>query len=163
MSQKLTQFDASTLQHMNSLKLTTNNSGKSSVVIIDRHQDHSHESIRETTDKTFLTSENKDISSIYPLLSTLLGMDSVARVSMLHKRIRALECMDSITRNDCMWLYALCAIVDAPLDADSCAALRSLLRKCASLRAMKQELDDEVVMLNILATISGKYFGQAEF
>ncbi|KAI9094797.1 hypothetical protein K1719_026603 [Acacia pycnantha] len=57
---------------------------------------------------------------------------------------------------------ALTSEVDAPLDADSCAALRSLLRKCASLRAMKTELDDEVVMLNILAAISGRYFGQAE-
>ncbi|KAK4848320.1 hypothetical protein QYF36_011645 [Acer negundo] len=47
-------------------------------------------------------------------------------------------------------------------DADTCAALRSLLRKCASLRAGKSELDDEVVMLNILATLSGRYFGQSE-
>lgn len=97
-----------------------------------------------------------------PLLSAVLGMDPVARVSMLLKRISLLEPADTITRNDCMWLFALCATVDAPLDADTCAALRSLLRKCASLRAGKAELDEEVVMLNILATISGRYFGQSE-
>ncbi|CAI8601661.1 unnamed protein product [Vicia faba] len=97
-----------------------------------------------------------------PLLSAILGMDSVARVSMLLKRIRLLEHENTITRNDCLWLFALCAAVDAPLDADTCAALRSLLRKCANIRAGKAELDDEVVMLNILATISGRYFGQSE-
>lgn len=97
-----------------------------------------------------------------PLLSAVLGMDSVARVSMLLKRISLLEPANTITRNDCMWLFALCATVDAPLDADTCAALRGLLRKCANIRAGKAELDDEVVMLNILATISGKYFGQSE-
>ncbi|KDP42838.1 hypothetical protein JCGZ_23780 [Jatropha curcas] len=46
--------------------------------------------------------------------------------------------------------------VDTPLHADTNAALRSLLRKCASLRAAKSELDDEVIMLNILATLSGR-------
>ncbi|XP_061360218.1 uncharacterized protein LOC133304224 [Gastrolobium bilobum] len=97
-----------------------------------------------------------------PLLSAILGMDSVARVSMLQKRISLLEPANTITRNDCMCLFALCATVDDPLDADTSAALRSLLRKCASIRAGKAELDDEVVMLNILATISGRYFGQSE-
>lgn len=97
-----------------------------------------------------------------PLLSAILRMDSVARVSMLLKRIRLLEPENTITRIDCLWLFALCAAVDAPLDADTCAALRSLLRKCASIRAEKAELNDEVVMLNILATIAGRYFGQSE-
>ncbi|XP_028756425.1 gem-associated protein 2-like [Neltuma alba] len=159
---KLSQLDVSRVQAVNSLELTVNESGTSSVVMIEEPQHHSHESIRETTDQTTLTTEDKDTSSSCPLLSTILRMDSVARVSMLHKRIRSLEPIDAITRNDCMWLFALCATVDAPLDADSCAALRSLLRKCANLRAMKTELDDEVVMLNILAAISGRYFGQAE-
>ncbi|KAK4849429.1 hypothetical protein QYF36_024692 [Acer negundo] len=103
-----------------------------------------------------------DNSGNYPTLSTLLKMDSVARVSMLRKRIGSFETLSSLSRNDSVWLFALCATVDTPLDADTCAALRSLLRKCASLRAGKSELDDEVVMLNILATLSGRYFGQSE-
>ncbi|KAK2665027.1 hypothetical protein Ddye_003601 [Dipteronia dyeriana] len=103
-----------------------------------------------------------DDSGNYPTLSTLLKMDSVARVSMLRKRIGSFETLSSVSRNDSVWLFALCATVDTPLDADTCAALRSLLRKCASLRAEKSELDDEVVMLNILATLSGRYFGQSE-
>lgn len=98
----------------------------------------------------------------YPTLSVILAMDCVARVSMLRKRIKLAETMDTLSKNDCVWLFALCAAVDAPLDADTCAALRGLLRKCASLRASKSEHDDEVIMLNILATISGRYFGQSE-
>ncbi|KAK3022660.1 hypothetical protein RJ639_045426, partial [Escallonia herrerae] len=97
-----------------------------------------------------------------PILSAILGMDSVARASMLKKRINLVETMSSLSRGDCAWLFALCAAVDTPLDADTSAAIRSLLRKCASLRAEKSELDDEVVMLNILATISGRYFRQSE-
>ncbi|KAL6293791.1 hypothetical protein ACE6H2_001933 [Prunus campanulata] len=101
-------------------------------------------------------------SSDSPLLSVILPMDSVARVSMLRKRINAIEAMSTLSRNDCLWLFSLCAVVDTPLDADTSASLRSLLRRCAALRAAKYVLDDEVVMLNILATISGRYFGQSE-
>ncbi|KAF3447760.1 hypothetical protein FNV43_RR08655 [Rhamnella rubrinervis] len=45
-------------------------------------------------------------------------------------------------------------LVDTPLNADTCASLRDLLRKCASLQAGDSELDDEVIMLNILVTTS---------
>ncbi|KAF7807301.1 gem-associated protein 2-like [Senna tora] len=130
---------------------------------------------RKPINQPILTAESKDTSaspssdvsvgessSNLPLLSTILGMDSVSRVSMLQKRIFVVETADTITRNDYMWLFALCATVDTPLDADTCAALRTLLRKCASLRATKTQLDDQVVMLNILVAISGRYFGQAE-
>lgn len=101
-------------------------------------------------------------SHSYPLLSAILRMEPLAQVSMLQKRISSLESANAITRNDYLWLFALCATIDVPMDADTCAALRNLLRKCASLRATKTELDDEVVMLNILSTLSGRYFGQAE-
>ncbi|CAK9177186.1 unnamed protein product [Ilex paraguariensis] len=97
-----------------------------------------------------------------PSLSMILGMDSVARVSMLKKHISSVKNMCILLRSDCAWLFALCAAIDTPLVADTSAALRCLLRKCATLRAEKSELDDEVVMLNILATISGRYFGQSE-
>lgn len=97
-----------------------------------------------------------------PWLSVILRMDSVARVSTLKKRIRSVETMNTLSRNDCAWLFALCAAVDTPLDADTIAALRSLLRKCAILRAAKCELDDDIVMLNILITVAGRYYGQSE-
>lgn len=98
----------------------------------------------------------------FPTLSAILAMDSVARVSMLRTRISSVESMGTLPRSDCVWLFALCAAVDTPLNADTSASLRGLLRKCANLRAKKSELDDDVIMLNILATISGKYFGQLE-
>lgn len=97
-----------------------------------------------------------------PTLSNVLGIEPVARVSVLKKRIKLAEDMTSLSKNDCLWLFALCAAVDTPLNADTSAALRDLLRKCASMRAEKSELDDEVVMLNILATIAGKFFGQSD-
>ncbi|XP_031114238.1 uncharacterized protein LOC116017745 [Ipomoea triloba] len=96
-----------------------------------------------------------------PTLSVISGMEPVTRVSLLRKRITALESTNTLSRDDCLWLFALCAAVDSPLDADASASLRSLLRKCASLRAEKTTMNDEVIMLNILATISGRYFGQA--
>lgn len=97
-----------------------------------------------------------------PTLSTVLKMDSAARTSMLKKRINASVNMDRLSYNDSLWLFALCAAIDCPLHADTSAALRSLLRKCASLRAAKTEVDDEVITLNILATIAGRFFGQLE-
>ncbi|KAL3360237.1 hypothetical protein AABB24_016641 [Solanum stoloniferum] len=97
-----------------------------------------------------------------PTLSVILGMDAVARVSMLRKQITAVQSLRALTMDDCLWLFALCAAVDTPVDADTCAALRSLLRKCANLRADKSKIDDEVIMLNMLVTICGRYFGQSE-
>ncbi|KAI3470123.1 hypothetical protein Pfo_026786 [Paulownia fortunei] len=106
--------------------------------------------------------ENSSFIVDLPTLSTILKMDSAARTSMLKRRISSIENMSRLQHNDSLWLFALCAAVDCPLDADTSAALRSLLRKCASLRAAKTEVDDEVVILNILVTLSGRYFGQLE-
>lgn len=97
-----------------------------------------------------------------PTLSTVLAMEPATRVAMLRKRVTLFENSSDLSKDDCAWLFALCAAVDSPLDADTCASLRCLLRRCAKLRARKSELDDEVVMLNVLATISGKFFGQLE-
>lgn len=96
-----------------------------------------------------------------PTLSTVLAMDSVTRVAMLRKRISMFENSSDFSRDECAWLFALCAIVDTPLDADTCASLRCLLRSCGKLRARKSEVDDEVIMLNVLTTISGRFFGQS--
>ena len=97
-----------------------------------------------------------------PTLTMLRNMDAVARAATLRNYIDMIQSLDSLSRNNCLWLFALCVAVDAPLDAETCASLRSLLRKCATILATKSEMDDEVVMLNILMSISGKYFGQYE-
>ncbi|KAI3935330.1 hypothetical protein MKW98_027150 [Papaver atlanticum] len=100
-----------------------------------------------------------------PTVSVILGMDDVARVLMLKRCINSFETKSSLCRNDCAWLFALLVAVGVPLNADTAASVRSLLRKCASLRAGKLEAgedDDEVVMLNMLATICGRFFGQLD-
>ncbi|KAI3952975.1 hypothetical protein MKX01_028667 [Papaver californicum] len=100
-----------------------------------------------------------------PTVSVILGMDYVARVSMLKRCIKSFETKSSLCRNDCAWLFVLLGAVDILLDADTTASVRCLLRKCASLRAGKLEADeddDEVVMLNMLVTICGRFFGQLE-
>ncbi|XP_058094065.1 uncharacterized protein LOC131240065 [Magnolia sinica] len=97
-----------------------------------------------------------------PTMSVILCMDAVSRAKMLRSRINSLQTAARLSRGDCLWVFALSAAVDVPLDAEMSASLRCLLRKCASLRAGKSELDDEVVMLNMLVAISGKYFRQSE-
>lgn len=97
-----------------------------------------------------------------PSLLDIQRMGAVGRVSMIRKRISSFEEKNAPSRCDCSWIFALCAAVDTPLDSDTCASLRSLLRKCAALRALKSEVDEEVGMLNILVTIAGRYFGQSE-
>lgn len=97
-----------------------------------------------------------------PTLTMIRSMDAVSRAATLRNYIDMIQSLDALSRNNCMWLFALCVAVHTPLDAETCASLRSLLRKCASILATKTEMDDEVVMLNILMTISGRYFGQDE-
>jgi len=97
-----------------------------------------------------------------PTLTMLRNMDAVARAATLRNYIDMIQSLDSLSRNNCLWLFALCVAVDAPLDAETCASLRSLLHKCATILITKSEMDDEVVMLNILMAISGRYFGQYE-
>lgn len=121
---------------------------------------HTDDVIQENLDSC--QTEDKTVICDWPRLQNIVEMEPVARVIMLRKRITSMESMSSLCRNDCAWLFALCAAIDTPLDADTSASLRCLLRKCAALRAEKLDLDDEVIMLNILATISGKYFGQLE-
>ncbi|CAA0839376.1 spliceosome protein-related [Striga hermonthica] len=106
--------------------------------------------------------EDSNFTVETPALSMILKMDFAARTSMLKRRISCIENMDTLPRDESLWLFALCVAVDWPLDAGTSASLRSLLRKCASLRAAKNEVDDEVAILNILVTISGRYFGQLE-
>ncbi|CAH2058353.1 unnamed protein product [Thlaspi arvense] len=96
------------------------------------------------------------------VVAEIQGMDSVTRVSRLKKRISLVEKESGLESSDCKWVVALCASVDTPLDADSCASLRALLRKCASLRALEVEDEQVLIMANMLITIAGRFFGQME-
>uniref|UniRef100_A0A1J3JCF1 Gem-associated protein 2 n=1 Tax=Noccaea caerulescens TaxID=107243 RepID=A0A1J3JCF1_NOCCA len=96
------------------------------------------------------------------VVSEIQGMDSVTRVSRLKKRIGLVEKESGLESSDFKWVVALCASVDTPLDADTCACLRALLRKCASLRAFEVEDEQVIIMANMLITIAGRFFGQME-
>ncbi|CAN8318042.1 unnamed protein product [Cochlearia groenlandica] len=100
--------------------------------------------------------------SLGGVVSDIKGMDSVTRVTRLKKRVSLVEKESGLQSIDCKWVVALCASVDTPLDADTCASLRALVRKCASLRALEVEDEQVIVMANMLITIAGKYFGQME-
>lgn len=108
------------------------------------------------------THDNEQLPENIPTVSSILGMDALSRASMLRSRINSLETATTLSRVDCLWLFALCTAVDVPLNGEMGASLRCLLRKCASLRAQKLETDDEVMMLNMLVTIVGRYFGQSD-
>lgn len=97
-----------------------------------------------------------------PTLTMIRSMDAVSRAATLRNYIDMIQSLDTLSRNNCLWLFALCVAIHTPLDAETCASLRSLLRKCSTILATKTEMDNEVVMLNILMTISGRYFGQGE-
>eukprot|EP01018_Ginkgo_biloba_P021050 Gb_13614 [translate_table: standard] len=97
-----------------------------------------------------------------PLLPILLSLDEVARAALFKYHVSWLENISSLSKDRALWLFALCTVLDKPLDAETSAAVRALLRKCASLRASKTGDNEELPMLNILITIAGKYFGQAE-
>ncbi|KAG2241719.1 hypothetical protein Bca52824_090292 [Brassica carinata] len=89
------------------------------------------------------------------VVSEIQGMDSVTRVSKLKKRIVLVEKESGLQRSDCIWVVALCTSVDTPLDGDTCACLRAVLRNCASVRALEVEDEQVIIMANMLITIAG--------
>jgi hypothetical protein len=95
-------------------------------------------------------------------LTMFCNMDSVSRALMLRNYIDMIQSLDALSRNKCLWLFAFCVAVGTPLQAETCASLRSLLRKCAVILSTKSEMDDEAVMVNILMAICGRYFGRYE-
>ncbi|XP_006663367.1 gem-associated protein 2-like [Oryza brachyantha] len=110
--------------------------------------------------KNSLKLNNKSEPQTDPTLTMIRNMDAVSRAATLRNYIYMIQSLDKLSRNDCLWLFALCVAVDTPLDAETCASLRSLLRKCANILATKSVMDDEVAMLNILIAIAGRFFGQ---
>nr|XP_010930173.1 uncharacterized protein LOC105051424 [Elaeis guineensis]XP_029122397.1 uncharacterized protein LOC105051424 [Elaeis guineensis] len=119
-------------------------------------------SARKSSDNSCKQTDSTEQPKCIPTVSLIRGMDAVKRAATLRNYISMLESASILSRDDCLWLFALCAAVDIPLDGETCASLRCLLRICSSLLARKSEPDDEVAMLNILIAITGKYFGQLE-
>lgn len=97
-----------------------------------------------------------------PVLRVLLRLDEVSRATLFRYHVSWLKEQSNLAYDRAVWLFALAAVVDSPLDDQTSAAFRDLLRKCAELRLEKKLDNEELHMLNILVTIAGEYFGQAE-
>ncbi|KAL5204762.1 hypothetical protein ABZP36_009633 [Zizania latifolia] len=89
---------------------------------------------------------NKSEPQTDPTQTMIRNMDAVARAATLRKYIYMIESLDTLSRKNCLWLFALCVAVDIPLDAETCASLRSLVCKCATILATKSEMDNEVAL-----------------
>ncbi|KAI5082882.1 hypothetical protein GOP47_0002625 [Adiantum capillus-veneris] len=97
-----------------------------------------------------------------PYLKLLLRLDENSRATLFRYHASWLNEQRQLAYDRAMWLFALAAAVDSPLDDQTSAAFRDMLRKCAELRSQKTVVDEELYMLNILITIAGEFFGQAE-
>eukprot|EP00250_Pteridium_aquilinum_P017148 c23475_g1_i2 orf=236-1324(-) len=97
-----------------------------------------------------------------PCLKVLLRLDEISRATLFRYHVLWLNEQSQLTYDRAMWLFALAAAVDSLLDDQTSAAFRDMLRKCAELRVRKTAVDEELYMINILMTIAGEYFGQAE-
>jgi hypothetical protein len=65
----------------------------------------------------------------FPLLGILLRLDEVQRAALLRYHISWLERVDGLSLGRAQWLFALSIVVDKPLDAQTSATFRSLLRR----------------------------------
>eukprot|EP00249_Psilotum_nudum_P010448 c22550_g1_i1 orf=117-1646(+) len=97
-----------------------------------------------------------------PFIRILLSLDEVSKAALFRYHVSWLEGVEVLTYKRALWLFALSAVVDKPLDDITSASFRALLRKCATLRSSKKHKDEELYMLNILVVIAGSYFGQAD-
>jgi len=100
-----------------------------------------------------------------PTTAILLQFDQV-----LTQRLLTLHCdwlQDSnIDEGRGQWLYGLLARLEKPLYQDAAAVVRSLYRRSCELRACIDEdsgtFDTDIAALNVLISISGTYFRQAD-
>lgn len=62
------------------------------------------------------------------------------------------------------WLFVLFSFVEIPFDDEISSQIRALLRILCEIRASIEEVQDPILpCLNILITITGKYFPQPDF
>jgi survival of motor neuron protein-interacting protein 1 len=91
-------------------------------------------------------------------------MDAVSRAVILKNYIDMIQSLDTLSRDNYMQLFALCVTIHTPFGRGDMFTKGLAVQVChaAIILGSKTEMDDEVVMLNILMTISGRYFGQGE-
>ncbi|BFI41683.1 gem associated protein 2 [Marchantia polymorpha subsp. ruderalis] len=141
--------------------------------ILEESEDELRESIleiEEPVQQLFQRVFGVDEAWKLPLLHTLLRLDPVSRAALLRHHVNWLDGVDcGMPQQRALWLLGLAAVVDTPLNGDTTASVRALLRHCARVRASMQSSssddddgDNQLHMLNALISIAGLFFGQAE-
>ena len=98
-----------------------------------------------------------------PALSDLLALSPAAMASLLQAQVRWLKRETSVTHTAGVWLYSVLALLDTPLDADTSASLRALLRFARSTLTTAQPPDSSgsvIASLHVLALIAARYYHQ---
>lgn len=113
-----------------------------------------------------------------PFLSVLVSLDHVSSLKLLSRHIsRVCSCGGVPPLAYMLWLYGLLARVDLPLDPDTAAQIRTLLRYCCRQRAgvcaragevteggahTPGPAHQELAPLNVVIAIIHRVFGQLE-
>jgi survival of motor neuron protein-interacting protein 1 len=95
-----------------------------------------------------------------PLLSVLATLDERRTAGMLRQMVKWVECAPSLDEPHAQWLFALLCALSTPMDANTAASLRALVRWCYKRRALVTEADSEVERCNIVLMIAGRFFSQ---
>ncbi|GAM17183.1 hypothetical protein SAMD00019534_003580, partial [Acytostelium subglobosum LB1] len=97
-----------------------------------------------------------------PSTGALGQMDHLMIVQLIEYHVEWLEAKE-LSKERSSWLYTLLSLLEKPIDADTSANLRSLLRRLAVLRSKIDDVNDPILpSINILITIVAKYFNQLE-
>lgn len=72
------------------------------------------------------------------------------------------EWLEEMSEGECLWIYTLLLYLDPVMTAEQTSILRDISRKCIKLRSDKKEHDEQVFRLNMIITIIGKVFSQAD-
>eukprot|EP01132_Coremiostelium_polycephalum_P007628 gene7628-9384_t len=99
---------------------------------------------------------------IIPDINLIIQLDHILIVNLVEYHIEWLENKE-LNQQRSYWIYVLLSVLEKPIDSDTAANLRSLLRRLALLRSKIDSKDDPLLpSINILFTIVAKYFNQLE-
>ncbi|GAB1867244.1 Gem-associated protein 2 [Camponotus japonicus] len=100
---------------------------------------------------------------IEPTLNTLFCFNQSTVEQVLEHLVHFVETEKRIEYKIGQWIYTLLAILEQPLQPDTCSCLRSLARACSVIRADSGKLDaQELGALNLFICLVARYFRQLD-
>ncbi|XP_012525396.1 gem-associated protein 2 [Monomorium pharaonis] len=100
---------------------------------------------------------------IEPTLNTLFCFNQSNIEQVLEHLVQFVETERRIEYKIGQWIYTLLAILEQPLQPDTCSCLRSLARACSVIRVDSRELDaQELGALNLFICLVARYFRQLD-